>query len=95
MNADLEAEAESLRRGAADTTGLAGRVTGATGSAPGADPAPRWETTGAAALLTDSARRVLAAVGHDTAGTADQIRAAAAAYEEADARAAARLRQAR
>lgn len=95
MNADFEAEAEGLRRSATAVTDLAVRVTGAAGSAPGTDPAPRWATTGAATSLTDSARRLLAALGHDTAGTAEQVRATATAYDEADARAADRLRQAR
>ncbi|MDI6098507.1 hypothetical protein QLQ12_07810 [Actinoplanes sp. NEAU-A12] len=95
MNADFEAEAEGLRRSATAVTGLAGRVSGAAGSVPGTDPAPRWATTGAATLMTESARRLLSLLGHDTAETAERIRAAAAAYEQADARAAARLRQAR
>lgn len=95
MNADFEAEAEGLRRSATDVTGLAGRVTDAAGSIPGTDPAPRWATTGAATLTAESARRALSVLGQDTAGTAERIRATAAAYEQADARAAARLRTAR
>ena len=95
MNADFEADADGLRQNAAAVTGFAGRVTGAAGPVPAVDPAPRWATTGITTLLADTARRMLSGLGHDTAETAEQINGAAAAYEQADARAAARLRQAR
>ncbi|MEU4621657.1 hypothetical protein AB0G04_16985 [Actinoplanes sp. NPDC023801] len=95
MNPDFEVDAESLLQDAAAVTGLAGRVAASAASAPTADPAPRWATTGAAELAADSARRLTALLGQDVAGTAERIRAATAAYQQADARAAARLRTAR
>ena len=95
MNPDFEADTEALRRDAATLDSTAGRVSGAAGSAPTADPAPRWATADAAELAATSARQLVARIGTDVAATAAQIRAAAAAYEEADARAAARLRRIR
>ncbi|GIF41243.1 type VII secretion target [Actinoplanes xinjiangensis] len=91
MNPDFEVDTEGLRQDAAAITALAGRITGAAASAPSADPAPRWATTAATDLATDAARRMTIALGHDTAETASQLRAATEAYQEADARAAARL----
>jgi hypothetical protein len=95
MNHDFEVDAESLSDDATAVTGFAGRVAGAAGSVPGADPAPRWATTGASALTADATRRLVGLLGQDLAETAERIRTAAAAYEQADARAAARLRTAR
>jgi hypothetical protein len=95
MNPDFEVDAASLSEDATAVTGFAGRVTGAAGSAPRAVPAPRWATTGATALTTDAAQRLVGLLGQDLAETAERIRTAAAAYEQADARVAARLRAAR
>jgi Excreted virulence factor EspC, type VII ESX diderm len=91
MTHDFQVDTEGLRQDAAAVTAVADRITGAAVSAPAADPSPRWAATEATALAAGSARHLVEALGHDTADTADRIRAAATAYEEADARSAARL----
>ncbi|MEV6299332.1 hypothetical protein AB0M02_08010 [Actinoplanes sp. NPDC051861] len=92
MNPDFQAGTDELRQTASSLSGTAARVTGAAASAPFPAPSPRWATTAAAQLAATAARDLLAQLGADTEETARQIRAAAEAYEEADARAAARLR---
>jgi hypothetical protein len=92
MHPDFEVGTDDLRRTAASVSAAADRVTGAAASAPVPAPVPRWATTGAAALAATAARQQLTHLGGDITATARQIRAAAEAYEEADARAAARLR---
>jgi hypothetical protein len=91
MIPDFQVDTEGLRQDAAAVTAVADRITGAAASAPAADPSPRWAATEATALAADSTRHMVDALGHDTAETADRIRAAATAYEEADTRTAARL----
>ncbi|MEU4425005.1 hypothetical protein AB0F81_30665 [Actinoplanes sp. NPDC024001] len=92
MNSDFEADTEALRRDSTALTGTAARVSGLAGSAPVPDPAPRWGTTSAAELATAAARQLVAHLGGDVEATARQVREAAEAYAEADARAATRLR---
>ena len=95
MDPDFEVDTEELRRHAAEAGATADRVTGAADGAPLPDPSPRWAAAGAAALAADAARQQLLHLGGDVAETAQRIRAAAGAYEEADARAATRLRLSR
>ncbi|MFC7535311.1 hypothetical protein [Actinoplanes sp. GCM10030250] len=92
MNPDFEVDTEDLRQVATSVAGTAARVTGAAVSAPFPAPSPRWAVTGAAQLAATAARHQVAQLGGDAEETARQIRAAAEAYAEADARAAARLR---
>ncbi|MEV0896348.1 type VII secretion target [Actinoplanes sp. NPDC049802] len=95
MNPDLEVDAEGLRRAATAVHEVATRVTGAGGAVPAPDPAPRWATTTAAVQAADAAGSLLRQLGEEVSGTAGRIRAAAAAYEDADHRAAGRFRQTR
>ena len=95
MNPDLEVDTDDLRRTASALSGTAAGVTGAAAHAPAPTPSPGWATVDAAALAAEAARAQLAQLGLDLAETARQITEAAASYEAADARAAARLRQAR
>ncbi|WP_328465052.1 type VII secretion target [Actinoplanes sp. NBC_00393] len=95
MNPDFEVDTTGLRSDAATLAGTAARVTGAADSAPLPDPTPRWSTTGAAELAATAARQLLTQLGADIEATARQIRATAEAYEEADTRAAKRLRLSR
>lgn len=91
MQPDLEADTEALRQDSAALVGTASRVSGA-GPAPVPEPTPRWGATTAADFAATAAARLLEQLGSDVAATARQIREAAEAYEEADVRAAARLR---
>lgn len=95
MNPDLEVDTDDLRQFATSTDEAAARVTGAAAADPVPPPTPRWATTGAAGLAATAARHQLGLLGGDVTETAHRIRAAAEAYQEADARAAARLRSAR
>jgi hypothetical protein len=92
MNPDLKVDTDDLRPAAAALAGTAARVTGAAAQAPPAVLFPRWATSDAGVLAADVARAQLPLVGADLAETARQITEAAAAYEAADDRAAARLR---
>ncbi|WP_433793360.1 hypothetical protein [Actinoplanes sp. CA-252034] len=91
MSTDFQVDTEGLRQDATAVTAFADRITGATASAPAADPSPHWAATAATTLVTDATRRMVTALAHDTAETASHIREAATAYEQADARAATRL----
>jgi len=95
MNPDLEVDTDDLRRISSAVSDTATQVTAGTRQEPTADSTPRWTTADAAALAADAARGQLAVLGADIADTSRRISAAAAAYETADARAAARLRLAR
>ncbi|GLY00878.1 hypothetical protein [Actinoplanes sp. NBRC 101535] len=88
----FQADTADLRRHAADVEATARRLDGAGAAAPHTETTPRWATATAADLAAGAARRSLALIGNDTAETAQRITAAARAYEEADARAATRLR---
>ncbi|BBH66056.1 hypothetical protein ACTI_27410 [Actinoplanes sp. OR16] len=95
MNPDVpsvRADTDDLHRQAAATDATADRVLDAARSAPEPDQVPRWAATTAALLAAESARQQLTQVGRDVAETALRIRVSAAAYQEADARAAARFR---
>ncbi|MFC7273668.1 hypothetical protein ACFQS1_06745 [Paractinoplanes rhizophilus] len=95
MNPDLEADTEEMRRAASALNATAAETTAAAASAPSVPRIPRWQATDAAMLAAEAARQQLWHLGADTAQTARQVLAAAAAYEEADARAATRLRLSR
>jgi len=95
MNPDLRVDAEELRRTASAISATAARVTAAREHEPPPPAVPRWSTTDPALLTAAAAGQQLAHLGSDIAETAGRIRAAAAAYELADARAATRLRLAR
>jgi hypothetical protein len=95
MKSDLEVDTDALCRTASALSGTAARVTGAAAHSPSPTPAPRWATVDAALRAAESARDEIARLGADLAETARQITETAAAYESADARAAARLRPAR
>ena len=95
MDPDFEVDTEELRRHTTEAAAVADRIIGAAGDAPLPDPSPRWAVADAAALAADSARQQLQLLGTDLTETARRIGAAAAAYEEADARTATRLRMSR
>ncbi|MBG0563307.1 type VII secretion target [Actinoplanes aureus] len=95
MNPDFEADTDAMRRAAAALDSTADRVRGAAGAAPVPDPTPRWATTGASDLATTAARQLVDRLAGDVEATARGVREVAEAYEEADARAAARLRPTR
>jgi hypothetical protein len=95
MNPDLEVDTADLRRIASALSGTAARVAGAAVHAPAPTPTPRWASVDAAARAAETARAELARLGDELAETARQIGQAATAYEDADARAATRLRSAR
>jgi hypothetical protein len=92
MNPDLEVDTGELRHAASAVADTAARVSAAAHQEPDIDRTPRWATTDAALMAADAARQQLIVLADDITETADQITAAAAAYDEADARAAARLR---
>ena len=95
MNPDLEVDTEELGRAASSLTTTATETSAAATAAPTVPHTPRWRTTDAAALATAAAQQQLQHLGAGTAETARQVTAAAAAYQEADARAATRLRLSR
>jgi len=83
-----------LRACAAAVADTGARVVAGAARAPAADPAPRWATSAALAGLADAARRRLSAIGADIEAGARQIGAAVDDYQDADDRAAGRLRDA-
>jgi hypothetical protein len=95
MKPDLDVDAEELRRAASAAGGTASRVREAAASAPPPVPGPRWASSDAAAAAADAAERGLRAVSADLADTGRQIETTISAYDEADHRAAARLRAGR
>jgi hypothetical protein len=95
MFPDLEVEADELRSASSSVADTAARITTATRQEPPVVTTPRWAATDAATQAADAAQGQLAFLGADLTETATRIAAAAASYEAADARAAARLRSAR
>jgi hypothetical protein len=83
---------EELRRTASALTTTAVEVGATAAETPPAERTPRWRATDAAALAVDAVQQQLRHLGASTAETARLIAVAAAAYAEADARAATRLR---
>lgn len=92
MSSDFHVDTEDLLRLASALRATADRVTGAATASPVIDPSPRWAATAAATLAAEAMRRQWEQLGGDVAGTARRIAASAAAYQDADARAAARFR---
>jgi hypothetical protein len=95
VNPDLEVDTDELRRAASALADTAAEVTAGTSATPPSQQTPRWRTADAAALAADAARLQLALLGSDIDETSRRIAIAAEAYEEADARAATRLRLSR
>ena len=94
MNPDLEIDAGELRAGASAVADTAARVTDGAAEAPATVVVPRWAAGDAASLAADATRRKLAEAGAEIAATARQIVAAVVDYQDADDRAASRLRTA-
>lgn len=92
MNPDLEVDTEELRRAASALHATAAETAAGAASMPSAESTPRWRTADAAILAAEASRQQLQHLGADIAETARQVTAAAEAYQEADSRAAARLR---
>jgi hypothetical protein len=92
MNPDLDVDADDLRRTASALAETASRVTAGARGEPPVESTPRWLTSDAATLAAEAAGGQLAVLGADLADTARRITDAVAAYQAADARAAARLR---
>jgi hypothetical protein len=95
MNPEIEVDTEELRRAASALAGTASEATTSAATPPSIPRTPRWHTTDAATLAVEAAQQQLRQLGADLAETARQVTAAAAAYQEADARAATRLRLSR
>ena len=95
MNPDLEVDTEELRRTASALTSTAAEVSATAAATPPAERIPRWRAADAAALAVEAVQQQLRCLGATTAETARLVSLAAAAYAEADARAATRLRLAR
>jgi hypothetical protein len=92
VNPDLEVDTEELRRSASALTTTAVETTATAAATPRAERTPRWRATDAASLAVEAVQQQLRCLGAHTAETARLITLAAAAYAEADARAATRLR---
>ena len=92
MKPDLDVDTGELGRAASRLAGTGSETTAAASGAPTAPPTPRWRATDAAALAAEAARQQLAQLGADIGETARRVTASAAAYEQADQRAATRLR---
>lgn len=95
MNPDFEVDNDAVRDTATAVTALAGRVRGLAAAVPAIAPSPPWSAATAADAAADSARRLIDTLGHDITGAAGRLRSAATDYEEADTRAATRLRSSR
>jgi hypothetical protein len=92
MTSELEVDTVAVRAWAAALSATAARIDTAPPPLPGG---PRWSSTIATEAAADSARSRLRALADDVAAAARQAMAAAAAYEDADDRAATRLRRIR
>ena len=89
---DLEVDAAGMRQCASGLAHTADRVGSGVRVAPEPVAGPRWVTTDAASLVADAARRSVTSIGEQIGSTARQIVAALVDYEDADDRAAGRLR---
>ncbi|GAA2870573.1 hypothetical protein [Actinoplanes cyaneus] len=95
MNPDLDVDTQQLRDTATATGATAARVREAAAAAPSPVPGPRWAAVDATASITDAAVRALRDLGAALTDTVTLITTTIAGYDDADARAAARLRGAR
>ncbi|GAB1645016.1 hypothetical protein [Krasilnikovia sp. MM14-A1259] len=87
---DLQVDTDEVRRVARDVAATGARV------AAGVEPpppvtVPRWDTCGAVVALAGEAHRFGSAIADGLAATGHDLRTTADAYDDADARAAARL----
>lgn len=94
MNPDLDVDTQQLQDTAAAVGATASRVREAAASAPLPVPGPRWVAVDAATSAADSAVRALRTLADDLGATTDQIKTTISQYDDADARAAKRLRSA-
>ena len=92
MNPDFEVDTQAVRDAASDTAELAAEVSSGATDPPEQVTVPRWATADAAAEATLAVRRQAATLAADIAEAADQIIAAVVDYEDADQRAASRMR---
>ncbi len=89
MTSELEVDAAAIRAWAAALSATAARIS----TDPPPPPiGPSWSSTDPAVAAADAARVRLRALADDIAATARQATAAADDYDDADDRAAARLR---
>ncbi|GAB1689352.1 hypothetical protein [Krasilnikovia sp. M28-CT-15] len=93
MTADLDVDTDELRRAARELSATGARVAAETPPPPTVT-VPRWDTSGAVAALADDCRRFAAALAAGLEETGHDLLIAAAGYDDADARAAARLSRA-
>ena len=92
MTSELEVEAEGLRAWAAALRRIGDRIGR---DLPPPVPGPRWETTAAAAAASDAALRQLSGLAEAITATGREVSGTADDYEDADERAARRLREIR
>ncbi len=95
MNPDLDVDTAALHDAATSLDATASRVREAVAPAPAPVPGPSWATTAASTSAAEAAGRRLRELGTDLSETAQQIKNTIAAYGDADARAATRLRATR
>ena len=89
MTSELEVDAAAVRTWAAALSATAARIS----TDPPLPPAgPPWSTTEAAGAVADAAQVRLRTLAEDIAAAARQATAAAEDYDDADTRAATRLR---
>jgi len=93
-NPDIEVDGAAVRAATGSAAELAAQVSSAAQDPPAQVIVPRWSTTDAAAEATEAVRRQAANIAADIAEAADQIIAAVVDYEDADQRAASRMRAA-
>ncbi|BFU47027.1 hypothetical protein [Krasilnikovia sp. MM14-A1004] len=93
MTADLEVDPDEVRRAARELSATGARVA-AGAQPPPAVTVPRWDTSGAAADLAGDARRFASALATGLDATGHDLLITADGYDDADARAAARLSRA-
>jgi hypothetical protein len=91
MHPDLEVDTAALRRCAAELADTGARVAAGAARAPAPPAVPRWETSTAAGALGDALAGRMGALGSAVTAAARLTAGAAAAYDAADDRAAARL----
>ncbi|AGZ39253.1 type VII secretion target [Actinoplanes friuliensis] len=92
MTSELEVDTAAVRAWAAALSGTAARISSAPPSPPGG---PLWSSTEAAVAAADAAQVQVRLFADAVAEAARQVRAAADDYDDADDRAAARLRKIR
>jgi hypothetical protein len=94
MKPDLTVDTTEVHATASGLSVAGRRLSAGAADPPDTVTAPRWGTSDATALATEAIRRQLAEVGGGITTAAREITTAAADYEAADARSAARMRAA-